>query len=542
MTQENPLNLAKKGNARAIAFLLNRQLQPKGIIAKVTLEDGCLQIMLEGANVPPQEVSVKWLQNVIMILQINRVEQLIVYGRQTGVKVPEWSEKVDFPSENHPHDKIYELSSKGLIGDNTVNASSLKQRAQQGDITALTSLLALPFNKKGIIVTATIKDGLLQVMLESERIPNEDTCLRIMRRELINLNSETIQLVKVYGQKLGVDFPTWHRELELINPSVSPSVETSTIASHSSHYAFESCPLPTLESFNEEENVIRRLKKHLTSWFTPESSTYYKISRVLLILTFFLVILSIILWSLILVLSSLILGVMAGVFYGNSPEYKEKQENRKDSKISITTEEKRILSTPITHQTKEKIQENNLITQGLLNNNEKIIFSQSASYRGGIKGYPKDGEKPGHGFLLDTAFVFYDEQINWKIGYTSIINVRLDFFKVTLGRKLFPNGEIAEKLQKTKNILVIHYCDNEDMERVAKFQIHGAFTMAGEELKATEFLNFFREFQGEFFTPSTELKDAKLMVKLEKLKQLKDSGIITEYEFLTKKQKLLDKF
>ena len=542
MTQENPLNLAKKGDARAIAFLINRQLKPKGIIAKVTLEDGCLQIMLEGANVPPQEVSVKWLQNVIMILQINHVEQLIVYGRQTGIKVPAWSEKVDFPSENYPHDKIYELSSKGFIGDNTVNASSLKERAQQGDITALTSLLALPFNKKGIIITATIKDGLLQVMLESERIPKEDSCLRILRRELINLNSETIQLVKVYGQKLGVDFPSWHRELELINPSGSPVVETSTIASPSSHYAFDSCPLPTLESFNEE-NVIQRLKKHLASWFPPESSTYYQISRGLLPLTFFLVILSLIFWSFILFLFSLLFGGIVAFLYGNCPEYKDKQQNRKDSKIiSITTEEKHIFSTPVTHETKEKIQENNLIIQGLLNNNEKIIFSQSASYRGGIKGYPKDGEKPGHGFLLDTAFVFYDEQINWKIGYTSIINVRLDFFKVTLGRKLFPNGEIAEKLQKTKNILVIHYCDNEDMERVAKFQIHGAFTMAGEELKATEFLNFFREFQGDFFTPSTELKDAKLMVKLEKLKQLKDSGIITEYEFLTKKQKLLDKF
>jgi hypothetical protein len=248
------------------------------------------------------------------------------------------------------------------------------------------------------------------------------------------------------------------------------------------------------------------------------------------------------LWSFILFLSSLILGGIAGFFYGNCPEYKEKQNHKKESKSPRKKEEKTIFATKSTKNTKEQIQENNLITQGLLNSNEKIIFSQSASYRGGIKGYPKDAENPGHAFLLDTAFVFYDEQINWKIGYNSIINVRLDFFKVTLGRNIFPSGEIAEQLQKTKNILGILYCDNEDRERSAKFQIHGAFTMAGEELKATEFLNYFRGFQGEFFTPSPELKDAKLMAKLEKLKQLKDSGIITEYEFLTKKQKLLDKF
>lgn len=542
MTQENPLNLAKKGDARAIAFLINRQLQPKGIIAKVTLEDGCLQIMLEGANVPPQEVSVKWLQNVIIILQINRIEQLIVYGRQTGVKVPAWSEKVDFLSENDPDHKIYELSSTGFTGDNTVNASNLKLRAQQGDITALTSLLSLLFNKKGILVTATINDGLLQVMLESEQIPNEDTSLRILRRELINLKSEVIQLVKVYGQKNGTEFPTWHREFELINPSVYPSIETSTIASDSPNFSFDFAPLPTLENFHEEAKVIQRLKQIFAYVFPPEYSRYYKIAIGLLPIALFLVILSIILWSFILFLSSLILGGIAGIFYGNCSEYKEKQKNKKESVSTRKKEEKTIVATKSTNNTKEKRQENNLITQGLLNYNEKIIFSQSASYRGGIKGYPKDAEKPGHAFLLDTAFVFYDEEINWKIAYNSIINVRLDFFKVTLGRNIFPSGEIAEKLQKTKNILVILYCDNEDMERIAKFQIHGAFTMAGEELKATEFLNYFRGFQGEFFTHSTELKDAKLMVKLEKLKQLKDSGIITEYEFLTKKQKLLDKF
>lgn len=56
MTQQNILELAKQGDAKAIASLLNRQLQPKGITATAALKDGCLQVMLEAVEVPSQQV------------------------------------------------------------------------------------------------------------------------------------------------------------------------------------------------------------------------------------------------------------------------------------------------------------------------------------------------------------------------------------------------------------------------------------------------------------------------------------------------------
>ena len=46
---------AKQGNPQAIAILLNRQLQPKGITAKISVKASCLQIMLEAATVPNQK-------------------------------------------------------------------------------------------------------------------------------------------------------------------------------------------------------------------------------------------------------------------------------------------------------------------------------------------------------------------------------------------------------------------------------------------------------------------------------------------------------
>ncbi|MCT7967037.1 hypothetical protein NG799_11885 [Laspinema sp. D1] len=55
MNQPNLLELAKQGDAKAIATLMNRKLQPKGITAKASMKNDCLQIMLESAQVPPKK-------------------------------------------------------------------------------------------------------------------------------------------------------------------------------------------------------------------------------------------------------------------------------------------------------------------------------------------------------------------------------------------------------------------------------------------------------------------------------------------------------
>jgi hypothetical protein len=46
-TPPNLTELAKQGNANAIAALMNRQLQPRGITAKAALKVGCLSVILE---------------------------------------------------------------------------------------------------------------------------------------------------------------------------------------------------------------------------------------------------------------------------------------------------------------------------------------------------------------------------------------------------------------------------------------------------------------------------------------------------------------
>ncbi|MGB8690515.1 MAG: hypothetical protein WCD53_24715 [Microcoleus sp.] len=215
MTQQNILELAKQGDAKAIALLLNRQLQPKGITATVAFKDGCLQVMLEATEAPSQQVLAGWVSKSIAGLGAASIEKVKVYGRQTGSKVPAWSQEFEVAGQNLPVANV--TQGRASSSENTEsNQLSLKERAKLGDVEAIASLLNLPLQNKGITATATLQGGCLQVMLESDVVPDEEASIRIVRRELTNLKAGAIASVKVYGQQVGEDFPAWNREFELV--------------------------------------------------------------------------------------------------------------------------------------------------------------------------------------------------------------------------------------------------------------------------------------------------------------------------------------
>ncbi|MBD2431031.1 MULTISPECIES: type IV pilin-like G/H family protein [Fischerella] len=92
MTQQNFLELAKQGDAQAIAFLINKQLKPKGITAKVALKDNCLQVMLESPQLQNEKALVDLIRKGITNLGTKSIERVKVYGRQTGEDFPTWSQ------------------------------------------------------------------------------------------------------------------------------------------------------------------------------------------------------------------------------------------------------------------------------------------------------------------------------------------------------------------------------------------------------------------------------------------------------------------
>jgi hypothetical protein len=96
MTMPSNLSeLARKGDPKAIATLMNRKLEPKGITAKAAARHGCLQIQLESEQTPNQAALVKFVQNGLDSLGAEGLNAVRIYGYQAGVSVPAWEEEIN---------------------------------------------------------------------------------------------------------------------------------------------------------------------------------------------------------------------------------------------------------------------------------------------------------------------------------------------------------------------------------------------------------------------------------------------------------------
>ena len=176
-----------------------------------------------------------------------------------------------------------------------------------------------------------------------------------------------------------------------------------------------------------------------------------------------------------------------------------------------------------------------LSAKKLLATNEEVVFNQWATYRGGVAGYPSAASSYGMAVVLSKSFAFYDNQVTVKIPYANVLEIKLDNFQVGAVRGVLASGAVALQLQQTQNILCIRYKDEKGVEREARFQVNGSATIPGEAERARELLNYLLEFKGNF--ASNAASDP--IARLEKLKALKDQGVISEAEFQAKKSKLL---
>jgi protease PrsW len=86
------LQLAKQGDVNAIASLINLYFQPQGITAKTSINDGCLQLILESEQVPDQASSMAFLRQELSTWQPRLINTVRVYGRRPDQPFPDWEE------------------------------------------------------------------------------------------------------------------------------------------------------------------------------------------------------------------------------------------------------------------------------------------------------------------------------------------------------------------------------------------------------------------------------------------------------------------
>jgi len=98
MAEPNMLKLAKQGNPKAIAAMINRSLRAKHIIAKVNRTDDCLQVLVESAQIPNQKAMVSFIRQGLTKLGIETIKTVQVYGRQKGQDSFAWNQSFDIES------------------------------------------------------------------------------------------------------------------------------------------------------------------------------------------------------------------------------------------------------------------------------------------------------------------------------------------------------------------------------------------------------------------------------------------------------------
>ena len=79
MSQQDILNLAKEGDARAIAFLIGQALQSFGVTAKASLENDSLHLLLEAEKLPAEEACLRVAIKGLQRLQPNNIYSVTIY-------------------------------------------------------------------------------------------------------------------------------------------------------------------------------------------------------------------------------------------------------------------------------------------------------------------------------------------------------------------------------------------------------------------------------------------------------------------------------
>lgn len=91
MSRQELLIEAKRGNARAIASLMNERLNPKRVRASAILKENCLTILIEAPTSPPQSTFVPLMKQWLTSLASPVISSVRVLGRKQGEPFDDWT-------------------------------------------------------------------------------------------------------------------------------------------------------------------------------------------------------------------------------------------------------------------------------------------------------------------------------------------------------------------------------------------------------------------------------------------------------------------
>ncbi|MBD2057785.1 hypothetical protein H6F88_17460 [Oculatella sp. FACHB-28] len=214
--QPNLFELAKQGDTKAIATLINFRLQPDNITAKISLKDSCLHVVLESTEVPKQQV-VLLIQEEARNLKLNlsgKIKKIKVYGRRKDTFDSAWNQEFEVEKQTN----LSWLAPKKLEKATTrLTYKTLLSRRGSLQMGGLAIVLAIFLIGNGLSVVSHQK---LQVQFDSVK--------REIDASLPNIEAMESHLSKMDSHLNGLDqkikfSETYIRSMEQRYPNGIPS-------------------------------------------------------------------------------------------------------------------------------------------------------------------------------------------------------------------------------------------------------------------------------------------------------------------------------
>ncbi|MBD2209351.1 PrsW family intramembrane metalloprotease [Nostoc linckia FACHB-104] len=106
--------------------------------------------------------------------------------------------------------------------------SDPRELARLGNLEAIATLFNRALQTQGITATINLADSCLQILLQSQRIPNQQVSVTLIERELQVLNADFAKTVRIYGREAGSEIPAWTQEFAL-QPTATTNKTDSTV-------------------------------------------------------------------------------------------------------------------------------------------------------------------------------------------------------------------------------------------------------------------------------------------------------------------------
>lgn len=219
------LTLAKQGDPKAIAALLNQALNPNGIFAKVGSHSDCLGILLESLPVPDQDEMVAMIRQILFELKPESIQFVKVAGYQPGQNLPAWYEEIELEKVLTIAESGYRAASveswlnQGLEPTGGYNRISLSADSNATQAVNERRFLRFCMNERetALLSLSQIQQVLKVPVVEILPVPHMPDCVL----GIYNWRGETLWLVDL-AQQLG--FPSALTDLRTLE-----TVSTITI-------------------------------------------------------------------------------------------------------------------------------------------------------------------------------------------------------------------------------------------------------------------------------------------------------------------------